>query len=123
MFRGLTTLGSAAILAFGLSVVPAAAGGANDVLKNYADVAQAGYEDSLETARTMQLAINQFLSSPTEPNLRAACAAWMPRLRPPVGWSAASRSPIRDPKIDWHPHVETMIRMKISSPCWPKTLC
>ena len=42
MFRGLTTLGSAAILAFGLSVVPAAAGGANDVLKNYADVAQAG---------------------------------------------------------------------------------
>ena len=77
MFRGLTTLGSAAILAFGLSVVPAAAGGANDVLKNYADVAQAGYEDSLETARTMQLAINQFLSSPTEPNLRAARAAWI----------------------------------------------
>lgn len=54
-----------------------AADGAKDVLKTYADIAQAGYEDSLETAKTMQLAINEFLSEPTEPNLRAARAAWI----------------------------------------------
>ena len=54
-----------------------AADGTKDVLKTYADIAQAGYEDSLETAKTMQLAINEFLSEPTEPNLRAARAAWI----------------------------------------------
>nr|WP_244500758.1 imelysin family protein [Methyloceanibacter marginalis] len=54
-----------------------AADGTKDVLKTYADIAQAGYEDSLETAKTMHLAINEFLSEPTEPNLRAARAAWI----------------------------------------------
>jgi len=54
-----------------------AADGTKDVLKTYADIARAGYEDSLETAKTMQLAINEFLSEPTEPNLRAARAAWI----------------------------------------------
>ena len=32
-----------------------------DVLKTYADIAQAGYADSLATAKTMRLAIDQFL--------------------------------------------------------------
>lgn len=77
MFRGLTTLGSAAVLAFGLGMAPAVADETEGVLKNYADIAQAGYEDSLETAKTMQLAINAFLSQPTEENLRAARAAWI----------------------------------------------
>jgi len=67
----------AAVLAFGFGVAPALADGPKDVLKNYADIAQAGYSDSLETAKTMQLAITEFLSSPTEPNLRAARAAWI----------------------------------------------
>lgn len=67
----------AAVLAFGFSVSPALADAPKDVLKNYADIAQAGYEDSLETAKTMQLAIDAFLENPTEPNLRAARAAWI----------------------------------------------
>ena len=67
----------AAVLAFGFGVAPALADGPKDVLKNYADIAQAGYADSLETAKTMQLAVTEFLSSPTEPNLRGARAAWI----------------------------------------------
>jgi putative iron-regulated protein len=48
-----------------------------DVLKTYADIAEAGYTDSLDAARTMQLAIDVFLAKPTEDNLRAARAAWI----------------------------------------------
>ena len=77
MFRRLTTLVPAAVLAFGFGVAPALADGPKDVLKNYADIAQAGYADSLETAKTMQLAVTEFLSRPTEANLRAARAAWI----------------------------------------------
>jgi putative iron-regulated protein len=48
-----------------------------DVLKTYADIAQAGYTDALITARTLQLAVNQLLAQPTEDNLIAARAAWI----------------------------------------------
>lgn len=68
---------SGAVLAIGLGVSPVLADSPKGVLKTYADIAQAGYEDSLETAKTMQLAIGAFLSAPTEENLRAARAAWI----------------------------------------------
>ncbi|MEM8644114.1 MAG: imelysin family protein [Pseudomonadota bacterium] len=77
MFRGFSTLVPAAALALGICASPVLADAPKDVLKNYADIAQAGYADSLETAKTMQLAIDEFLESPTEPNLRAARAAWI----------------------------------------------
>jgi putative iron-regulated protein len=48
-----------------------------DVLKTYADIAEAGYADSLDTARTLRLSVNAFLAKPTEGNLRAARAAWI----------------------------------------------
>lgn len=48
-----------------------------EVLKIYADIAQAGYEDSLDTAKTLRLAIDALLAKPTEGNLRAARAAWI----------------------------------------------
>jgi putative iron-regulated protein len=48
-----------------------------DVLKVYADIAQAGYADSLDTARTLKLAVDAFLAKPTEDNLRGARAAWI----------------------------------------------
>jgi putative iron-regulated protein len=54
-----------------------AAPSVKDVLKTYADIAQAGYTDSLVTARTLQLAVNQLLAQPTEDNLIAARAAWV----------------------------------------------
>jgi putative iron-regulated protein len=47
------------------------------VLKIYADIAQAGYTDSLDTARTLKLAVDSFLAKPTEDNLRGARAAWI----------------------------------------------
>jgi putative iron-regulated protein len=63
-------------LCFGLS--PAAAEPApKDVLKAYADIAQAGYQDSLDTAKTLRLAVDAFLAKPTEGNLRASRAAWI----------------------------------------------
>jgi putative iron-regulated protein len=54
-----------------------AAPSAKDVLKTYADIAQAAYTDSLVTAKTMQLAIEKLLAEPTEENLIAARAAWV----------------------------------------------
>ena len=93
----------AAVLAFGFSVSPALADAPKDVLKNYADIAQAGYEDSLETAKTMQLAIDAFLENPTKPNLRAARAAWI-AARPSYMQTEAYRfgNPIVD---DWEDKV------------------
>ena len=70
---------SIAPLALGLclGLSPAAAEPApKDVLKTYADIAQAGYQDSLDTAKTLRLAVDAFLAKPTEGNLRAARAAW-----------------------------------------------
>ena len=65
-------------LAAGLETSPANADPtAKDVLKVYADIAQAGYADSLDTANTLKLAIDAFLAKPTEDNLRAARAAWI----------------------------------------------
>ena len=65
-------------LAAGLETSPANADPtAKDVLKVYADIAQAGYTDSLDTANTLKLAVDAFLAKPTEDNLRAARAAWI----------------------------------------------
>ncbi len=50
---------------------------AKDVLKTYADIAEAAYTDSLVTAKTMQLAVEKLLAEPTEENLIAARAAWV----------------------------------------------
>ena len=65
-------------LAAGLGIAPAfAEPAAKDVLKVYADIAQAGYTDSLDTANTLKLAVDAFIAKPTEDNLRAARAAWI----------------------------------------------
>jgi putative iron-regulated protein len=61
-----------------LASLPAAAEPATkDVLKTYADIAQAGYTDSLDSAKTLKLAIDALPAKPTENNLRAARAAWI----------------------------------------------
>ncbi len=66
-------------LAASLAASPASAADSTpkDVLKVYADIAQAGYTDSLATARTLKLAVDSFLAKPTEDNLRGARAAWI----------------------------------------------
>ncbi len=67
----------AAVLALGICFSPAAAETPKDVLKIYADIAQAGYEDSRDTAHTLKLAVDALIAEPTEANLRAARAAWI----------------------------------------------
>ncbi|SHH41240.1 putative iron-regulated protein [Cognatiyoonia sediminum] len=47
------------------------------ILDNYADIAQAGYEDSLATAQVLQAAVNALVESPSAENLEAAKAAWL----------------------------------------------
>ncbi|HLC09254.1 MAG TPA: imelysin family protein [Methyloceanibacter sp.] len=72
---------SAASLAFVSSPV-AAEPSAKDVLKTYADIAEAGYADAAATAKTMKLAIDAFLAKPTNDNLIAARAAWIAARQP-----------------------------------------
>ena len=64
-------------ICLGLSPAAAEEPSAKDVLKTYADIAAAGYADSLATARTLQLAVNQLLANPTDQNMLAARAAWV----------------------------------------------
>ncbi len=47
------------------------------VLNNYADIAHAGYEDSLITAKKLRATIQKLIKEPTEANLQAAKAAWV----------------------------------------------
>nr|WP_246226222.1 imelysin family protein [Chelativorans xinjiangense] len=47
------------------------------VLNTYADIALAGYEDSLETARALQGAVDALIADPSEETLTAAREAWL----------------------------------------------
>ncbi|WP_396119976.1 imelysin family protein [Devosia aquimaris] len=63
-----------------LSAMPVAAYAAApaeaDVLSTYADIALAGYEDSLATAKALDAAIDALIAAPSEETLAAARAAW-----------------------------------------------
>lgn len=67
-------------LALTLSVAPVAAfaqaTAEADVLANYADIALAGYEDSLSTAKALDAAIDALIADPSEATLQAARSAW-----------------------------------------------
>lgn len=67
-------------LTLALSVAPAAvyaqAPADADVLANYADIALAGYEDSLTTAKALDAAVDALIANPSEETLAAARAAW-----------------------------------------------
>jgi putative iron-regulated protein len=47
------------------------------VVATYADIARAGYEDSLATAKTLSAAVDALIENPTEATLAAARAAWI----------------------------------------------
>lgn len=47
------------------------------VVKTYAGIALAGYEDSLATAKTLDAAIDNFIAAPTADTLAAARSAWL----------------------------------------------
>ena len=48
-----------------------------DVVDTYADIAQAGYTDSLDAARALDTAIDALIDEPSEHTLAAARAAWI----------------------------------------------
>jgi putative iron-regulated protein len=60
-----------------LLAIPAQAAEPSEVLRTYADIALAKYEDSLITARGLQGAVDAFLAAPGESNMAAAKQAWL----------------------------------------------
>ncbi|MCI4663317.1 MAG: peptidase [Neomegalonema sp.] len=56
---------------------PAAAQDKAAIVKTYADIAKAGYEDSLITARKLQKAVDALIEKPSAASLSAAKTAWI----------------------------------------------
>ncbi|WP_151717847.1 imelysin family protein [Gemmobacter serpentinus] len=48
-----------------------------EVVKTYADIAEAGYSDSLATAKSLQAAVDALIAAPSVDSLEAAKAAWL----------------------------------------------
>ncbi|MCA8878960.1 MAG: peptidase [Rhodobacteraceae bacterium] len=61
------------------TALPAFADGTDpaEVVKTYADIAQAGYEDSLTLARKLDTAVDALLAAPSPETLAAARTAWI----------------------------------------------
>ncbi|GGO29328.1 peptidase [Gemmobacter aquaticus] len=62
-------LSSAALPAFAVTEA--------EVVKTYADIAEAGYADSLATAKALQAAVDALIATPSAESLEAAKAAWL----------------------------------------------
>jgi len=96
-------------LLYGALLVATLAGGTvqaaepKAVVKTYSDIALAGYEDSLSTARALRTAIDALIAKPNADTLRAARAAWL-AARVPYQQTEAFRfgNPIVD---DWEGSV------------------
>jgi putative iron-regulated protein len=88
---------STALAAPSLAATPA------EVAKTYADIALAGYEDSLTTAKTLQVAVAALIATPSDDTLQAAKTAWL-AARVPYQQTEAFRfgNPIVD---DWEGRV------------------
>lgn len=50
---------------------------AHNAISNYANIAQAGYEDALQTAQALDKAIDALIATPSEATLKAARTAWL----------------------------------------------
>ncbi|MES2432300.1 MAG: imelysin family protein [Pseudomonadota bacterium] len=66
-----------ATTAFVSAVQPVFAADPAAVAKTYADIAAAGYEDSLITAKALQAAVDALIAAPSDDTLKAARAAWI----------------------------------------------
>ncbi|WP_443112580.1 imelysin family protein [Devosia sp. ZB163] len=67
---------SIGMAAMSTSFVAAAEPTAEEILKTYADIALAGYEDALTTARALDAATDALIANPGEETLSAAREAW-----------------------------------------------
>lgn len=63
--------------AMSLCAAPLFAADSAEVLDTYADIAQAGYEDSLTTAKVLQEAVDALIADPSQETLDAAREAWL----------------------------------------------
>ncbi|NKX75527.1 peptidase [Rhodobacteraceae bacterium R_SAG3] len=70
-------LTGAAIAALTVGTSAAFAATKADVLTNYANIAEAKYEDSLITAKALQAAVDTLIADPSAENLEAAKHAWL----------------------------------------------
>ncbi len=70
--------GLALILALSVSPVAVMAEAPSEeaVLQNYADLALAGYQDALSTAKALETAVDTLIANPSEETLDAARSAW-----------------------------------------------
>jgi len=75
--KSLRILMSAAALTAVLAAPAFAATEPKAVIETYANVAEAIYSDSLQTAKSLQKAVDAFLAAPSEETLKAARAAWL----------------------------------------------
>jgi putative iron-regulated protein len=84
---------------------PAFAATPEEVTQHYADLALAGYQDSLTTAQALQQAVAALIASPSDATLEAARAAWIDA-RVPYQQTEAFRfgNPIVD---DWEGRVNS----------------
>ncbi len=82
---------------------PAIAATPDGVVKTYADIALAGYQDSLTTAQALQAAVAALIATPSDETLAAAKTAWL-AARVPYQQTEAFRfgNPIVD---DWEGRV------------------
>lgn len=48
-----------------------------EIIQNYANIAQAGYTDSFTTVKSLKVAVEALVQEPSEANLNAARAAWV----------------------------------------------
>ncbi len=94
-----------AVLSLALGSAAYAATAPKAVVKTYADLALAGYEDALSSAKTLQSAVNALLAAPGPDALKAARAAWV-NARVPYQQTEAFRfgNPIVD---DWEGRVNS----------------
>lgn len=91
--------------AFNCTAATSAAPATADIIRNYADIALASYEDSLTSAQHLQTTINTLLQNPDANTLKAARSAWV-AARSPYQQSEAYRfgNPIVD---DWEGRVNS----------------
>ena len=70
--------------------LPAQAADTQAIVKTYADIALAGYEDSLTAAKTLDEAVKALVADPSDATLKAAREAWL-AARPPYQQTEAFR--------------------------------
>jgi putative iron-regulated protein len=76
--KTISTLALAAgMVAAGAGAAFAQGASSDAILRTYADIALAGYEDALTTARALDAATNALIANPSDETLLAARAAWI----------------------------------------------